>query len=331
MRNMDNTQELQPNDINILKPENFKNNVDDLSGDDIIEEETKDNTSELPLGDVLSTSDAYSNITAKENSTFIALAGPSGCGKTTLLTAIYQLFQKGAVENYYFAGSETLLGFEQRAYLTRLHSGQLVPDTPKTRRGADQLLHIKIWDSYADKFFNLLISDFSGEDYSNIKANPEYAKSDFGIIKSAKCFVVILDGDLILNKEQRNSTLKDATELLRTFADADLLRSDASIIVAISKYDIVKKRYADDPSLYDYEEYIKNRFNAIAKPLNKEILYTNVSAISDSEVDYNERSLNDMLRNWIDSSNNNHKYSYHEPGIMKSQFNCFCRKQRMVL
>lgn len=322
---MDNSQELQPNVVH--DDHRSEDNVDDIPDDFATEEESDDNTSDLPLGDVLSISDAYSCVTAKDNSTFIALVGPSGCGKTTLFTAIYHLFQKNTIDNYYFAGSETLLGFEQRAYLRRLRSEQTVPETPKTRRGVKDLLHIKIWDSCADKFYNLLISDFSGEDFSNIRANIEYAKSEFGVIKSAKCIVLLLDGELISNKEKRNSTLDDATELLRTFAYADLLRSTVSIVVAISKYDIVKRKYLEESSLHNYENYIKKRFDDIAKIINKEILYTCVSVIPDSTIEYdNEESLKDMLKKWIDSSSYNKNYTYHEPQSMKSQFNCYYRK-----
>ncbi len=122
--------ELQP--IEVVNIENEVEAVNDLSevqGDDV-----KLDVYQLPAGSALAMEDTYS-ITSSEESKFIVLVGPSACGKTTLVTSLYQLFQKEPLGGFYFAGSQTLQGFEQRAFFTRTSSKLSNPQTLKTRRG----------------------------------------------------------------------------------------------------------------------------------------------------------------------------------------------------
>lgn len=47
----------------------------------------------------------------------IVLVGPVASGKTTMETSLYQLFQNSPVNDFCFAGSYSLQGFEQRAFI----------------------------------------------------------------------------------------------------------------------------------------------------------------------------------------------------------------------
>ncbi len=290
-----------------------------------------DNISELPLGDVISVDNSYF-ITAKENSKFIVLMGPSGSGKTSLVTAIYQLFQNGPIDRYYFAGSETLLAFEQRVYWTRRQSRQLNPDTPKTRRGVRDLLHLRICDPFTDEYSNLLIADFSGEDFMSVIANTEYALSDFDVIKGAWNVSIILDGELISEKDKRQSALKDAVELFRTFVDSDLFGKYVQIDVIISKYDIVKEKYTSDPTLETFEDYIKLQFNTIAKRINKRINYKYVTVMADNEVELDvDQLLTNIFKGFIFDDRINMFKVLQEHRNLVSQANCYAERTKVTI
>lgn len=283
-------------------------------------EDTEDELEKLPHGDVLTIDESFS-ITAKAPSNLIIIAGPTGSGKTTLVTAIYQIFLHKILDKYTFAGSQTLLAFEQRSYLLKFKSGQTEPDMQKTRRGVDQLLHLNIQNAEHYKC-NLLLSDFSGEDYSSVIANAEYAQNDFGIVKSAKCFLVLIDGDRISKKNERNSTLKNAIELLRTFIDAGLLNNCRAIIVAISKYDLFLKRCKDTPDLKDFEGLISERFLELSKEYQINIQIKKIASITyDSSFFDGESSLIDILDLWIRSTIDESAHYQANLGNFESHFN----------
>lgn len=214
---------------NMITPEDSASIIDDeIKSVELSPEDTDDNVGEqeiifeLPLGDAMTIEETY-KITAAFQTKFIVLVGPQESGKTTLVTTIYQLFQTGPIDKYFFAGSKSLKGFESRAFNTRVTSGNSHSQTPKTRRGiSDSILHLKLWNSIENSSQDLLISDFSGEDYNSAIANIDLMKSDFSPIKRADRIVVLLDGELISKKTKRNSTQDRAIELIQTIYDAGL-------------------------------------------------------------------------------------------------------------
>lgn len=214
---------------------------------------------ELPLGKELDIEMTY-KITSENESNFIVVAGPSDCGKTTLITTIYQKFQKGPIINYNFAGSETLQGFEQRAFLTRIDSNMGESQTPKTRRGAFDVLHLKLFNSKSGEFKNLLITDFSGEDYSSAIGNVDMMRREFGVIRSANVIFIIIDGDKISNNRLKFGEIENALDLLSTIIDAGLLSKYASIEVSISKFDVLVSRVNEHDEIERLLKSIQTRF-----------------------------------------------------------------------
>jgi hypothetical protein len=83
-------------------------------------------------------------ITRERRTTVVVLASEQGWGKTTLLSGAYELFHHGEVGGLRFAGSQTLLGFEERRHLTRAASELATPRTERTHRGMDGALHLDV-------------------------------------------------------------------------------------------------------------------------------------------------------------------------------------------
>ena len=67
------------------------------------------------------------------------------------------------------------------------------------------------------------------------------SKEYFQIVNAARQIVVLLDGEKMITR-QRLSELQSAIHILKTFLDGDIIRRDARVIIAISKYDLVSSR-----------------------------------------------------------------------------------------
>ena len=96
---------------------------------------------DLPHGNGLSAAETVA-ITRRALTSVVLFAGTAGCGKTTLLASLYLLFQRGPFAGYNFAGSDTLVGFEERVSLARTASGRDAPTTPRTR--VSEYLHLRV-------------------------------------------------------------------------------------------------------------------------------------------------------------------------------------------
>src|SRR6266478_9212034 len=73
----------------------------------------------LPTGKELDNLEA-ANLQVARPVRLVVVAGPIESGKTTLIASLYELFQWSRVSDYLFAGSNTLAGFEQKCYLSRI-------------------------------------------------------------------------------------------------------------------------------------------------------------------------------------------------------------------
>lgn len=212
-----------------------------------VDAESKPNTDrleavQLPGGQPLSAED-INPIFAAEKSSLCVLAGDVGSGKTALLTYIYHAVLTGKYQDkYLFAGSQTLLAFEERAYSTRVDSMRTQPDVGRTPKGSiDKFLHLRFRQCDSGKITNLLITDFSGEDYEEIHADVNAVKEKFPIARAANHFLFMLNGEHLRRKKERDGELLRMEHLLRTFSDGGLLKHNSQILIVISKYDLIEE------------------------------------------------------------------------------------------
>ncbi|WP_045577152.1 hypothetical protein, partial [Desulfosporosinus sp. I2] len=221
-------------DIDILINDELEINtsIEGVTDEGLSNSEKKDSV-RLPSGRALTLIETY-EITASEDTKIIVLVGPSACGKTTIETTLYQMFQNGEVGDYYFAGSKTIQGYEQRAFYTRTKSKQIKSMTPRTSRGVQEtFLHLKVWNHKTDRYQNYLFADLSGEDFESHIADIETMQRDFDFIKSADYIIAVLDGELLSNKKTRNGIFEEMAQLLRTVCDAGLttVRTNLQVVI----------------------------------------------------------------------------------------------------
>jgi len=189
----------------------------------------------------------------------IGVIGASGVGKTCFLSSLYLMMSNGELcPDYFFAGSMTLPGFEDRARRVRKWSdgllpGKLADHTSLQDNRAPAFLHLAI---YCNKEFNkrheFLFSDLPGEWTSDlIERNEKAGRFDF--LKRADGLIYVLDGQALSDIELQNLEIHRAKLLLDRLANAVYVPKDIPFVVVISKYDLLKN--CEPNSIHDIVSY----------------------------------------------------------------------------
>lgn len=284
--------------------------------------ETDEKYIDMPSGEALSLKDTYP-IMAKERTKLIVVIGPSESGKTTLETTLYQLFQSGQLGNFYFAGSKTLQGYEDRAFLTRINSGRSKPDTPRTSTGIqEQFLHLKVYNVEDGNYCNFLFADIAGEDYSNCIANSDEMKKQFPYFKNADFFVSLIDGKQVTDRAKRFSIPENLKQMFRTIVDAGLCKDGSVLQIVTSKYDIVDNDTENTKEIMEYlaqnetnlYKYFKNYFSLVE--------FVNIAAMPEVEGKYKcGFGIDKLLKTWCKTNKFSHKIKSSISVNLTAEFN----------
>ena len=194
---------------------------------------------DLPDGQVLGPAGAL-EVTRAAPTRLIVLAGEVDSGKTTILSALYDRFQRGPFAGYLFAGSRTLIAFEQRCHMARVTSLRSTPATKRTELGTrDQLLHLRVRQAaMTNAPQDLLFTDLSGEAFRDAKNSPEGCRS-LPMLLRADHFVLLVDGRQLLDPGTRQVALADARAILRSCLDAEMLSSRTLVDILFTKKDLL--------------------------------------------------------------------------------------------
>lgn len=179
---------------------------------------------------------------------WIVLAGPSDCGKTTLLLSMYELFHWRNVEGYAFAGSNSLPAFEERCYLSRRDSGNVVPHTQRTPyKGPDpQYLHLRIRSTEGLRpFTDFLCTDVSGEMFEHARDSTTECK-EMIFLKRANHFLLFLDSAKGVQQDKRWAMFEDSRALLRSCVDSEMIGANCVVNVVWSRFDYFIAKAAED-------------------------------------------------------------------------------------
>lgn len=177
------------------------------------------------------------SITSASRTTVVVLAGGVGSGKTTLLTAIYEHFLQEPVNDYLFAGSETLFGYERLCHFGRYASGLEEAWTKTTHKLEPPWLHLRVRDRGLSKpGTDLLFANLSGEWFEQLatgKSNFE----DFPHVFRADHFLLVLDGEKLAQGRLRDSERALVELLARRLIERDALASPDCMSVVVTKWD----------------------------------------------------------------------------------------------
>jgi hypothetical protein len=227
------------------------------------ENQTIEDSIDLLLGRALTAEETF-RITSANLTHVILIAGAVASGKTTLIASIFHRFQLGPFAGYLFAGSDTLPGFDERCCLARTASGISNADTERTKPGVDRIfLHLRVRAKDKDALIkNMLIVDLSGEHYKDAKDSIDECRR-LSLIRRADHFVMLLDGEKLLQPDRRQSAKNDAIMLLRSCLDAGQLGPRSLVDVLFSKWDLIQTNKEQTESvayINQVEASIKNQF-----------------------------------------------------------------------
>lgn len=188
-------------------------------------------------GSALGTIDAET-ITLRSRTHVVVLAGAEGSGKTTVLTSIYEHLNQGPFAGFTFAGSRSLLGFEEICHLNRLASGGSQPDTQRTRLTDEtKYYHLALRPGGpTEARRHVLLSAMSGELFRMAKDSHEEAKR-LTFLRRADTLVVLVDGERLARPAQRTSAQADAADILEAVLEVNMVSPNCRVDIVFSKLD----------------------------------------------------------------------------------------------
>src|SRR5260221_8976346 len=206
--------------------------------------------------------DELTKLTARYPATLNLLMGDSEGGKTTLIAALYDLFQKGPVGGYNFAGSRTQLGFEKRCFLARWTSaGRTTPVTEHTAALNMHYLHLSVRDIKCKMpIQHVLFTDVSGEQYRIIRDH-ENQMQKFTAIRHADNIFYIANGQQLLDGATKHKVKSNTKKLLDRGVHTGQIDASTPINFIITNLD--KITGSEDQIETFFSSDIRNSFNAI--------------------------------------------------------------------
>jgi hypothetical protein len=177
-------------------------------------------------------------ITRRSRAHLVVFVGAEGSGKTTVLASIYERLNHGAFAGFKFAGSRSLLGFEEICHLNRLASGGTQPDTQRTQLTDEAKFYhlaIKSVESLVVRR-DVLLSAMSGELFRMAKDSEEDAER-LTFLRRADTIVVLVDGERLAAPAMRTSAQADAADILESLLDANMVSKNCRVEVVFSKLD----------------------------------------------------------------------------------------------
>lgn len=171
----------------------------------------------------------------------IGVLGQAEAGKTCLFTSLYlQLTGRHLYPRYRFAGSETLLGFEQRARHLRDWSQGGIPDqiVDRTHLGnsrSPSFLHLAFHDESGTRH-DLLLPDLPGEWTTRLLSDASTAER-FAFLRRSDVVLLALEAPQFANRRTRNNAITDATHLLARLSDDISVPTSIPLVLAITKCD----------------------------------------------------------------------------------------------
>jgi double-GTPase-like protein len=173
----------------------------------------------------------------------LGIVGQTDAGKTAFLSALYLMSAQALLKpHYYFAGSLTLQGFEDRVRRVRrwdnsglekkfmVHTQLLNPRSPS-------FMHLSLKEGgAARRRVELLMTDLPGEWTSDLINRLETA-SRFKFMRRADAVVYVLDGPLLADVNSQYQESHKARLMLERLRNIPLVTMDTPLVLLITKCD----------------------------------------------------------------------------------------------
>lgn len=318
---MDNQNDVIKENANNIEQNIFADSTEELENNSV-EDETESNDYKLSSGDALNEKELYL-LTAKKDTKIIYVLGPVGSGKTTLETMLYECFLKNLNDDLVFAGSETLLGFEERLNYLRVISGNSDANMERTYMNEERcFLHLNLLKKQKNENCSIVFTDISGEIFDRCSANKANLEEDLKNLDLAQNIVLFMDGFALLDRSRRHEVVSKIRSFLLTLKSSKLYRENCNIDIMISKNDIIYEK-SNEESLFI--ENIHKKFEDLEKIFK--ISFFRIEALNGFKIKDSDKSksLIELLKYWLDDSIKGARRSGNkkEKRTMRNEFNRF--------
>ena len=259
---LDNINDLEIDNVDNLEQDIFNDSDKDLEVNFEGEKVEADDYM-LSLGKALNEKELY-RLSSKVPMRIIYVLGPVRSGKTTFESMLYAFFLKNIDKKILFAGSETLVGFEERLNYLRIKSGNSDAQMERTNKDERRcFLHLNLLDVKLNYHYNLVFSDISGETFENCNSNRANMEQDLPCLDMAKNIVLFMDGESLLDNSERQGSVMKIKCFLKTFKSSRFYNGKPNIDIVISKNDVIYDKTKQDKN--DFIDNIENQFRSFEK------------------------------------------------------------------
>ena len=217
----------------------------------------------LPSAKVLAQAEAQVVLRDK-TCNVVSIIGPFDSGKTSLIAGTYDLFQRGPVGGFAFAGSSTLHSFERACHDTRRASQRKRAGMERTQTGDATYFHLDLVETRCLSKRAALMANRSGEDYMDAQSDPKLA-NDFVELHRADIVTVLADGKRLLDSGLRHQVRDDICLTLRAFQEVGATSRSQRLAVVLTKLDAVREdRAKSERAIRFFEsivEDVRNQFS----------------------------------------------------------------------
>ncbi|MDR8402242.1 hypothetical protein NE850_38655 [Paraburkholderia sp. USG1] len=261
---------------------------------DPVEDTSEDVSEDLPSrgsGKLVHNGDAFTLTEAdaflrRYDARVIAFIGCPDVGKTTAAVMLYEMAKRRKLDGYKFAGSRTIRGFQERAHLALVSSGQTTPDTPRTPVSKPPaFLHLQLVRGSAQPAVcsvELLLADRTGEDFVRAIDKPSLILQ-YPEIERANCHVVLVDGKKLADMNEGPKHLGQVRRLIRALSENKAFVNSELLQIALTKHDEVlgSEDYAGAQERFELivesaKDYLKEKVRVTAhrlaaRPLTQDV------------------------------------------------------------
>ena len=239
-------------------------------------------------------------LTYRYDSKVVLIIGDSNSGKTTLLVTLFDLFQKGTINDLLFAGSLTQIGFEKRCHFSRVSSDMDVPETEKTKTDEFNFLHLAVKNkTNLDKeATHLLLSDISGERFQ-LAASSSIVMKELNLLKTADCLLMLIDGQKLFNGKTRQVTIESVKSFIQKALHEGMFDSNSQLRIVISKWDLL-----ESDSNINYIDFIETKLSSLRTKINIQILKMAARPLSQTDEIPFGWGIDNILEDWVSDKPN---------------------------
>ena len=248
-------------DLELISPESLE-----LETDVELVNETVATKKQLLIGQSPLREQDASDILKANSGKVISFVGPVGVGKTTLISSIYDIFNRSHNLDINFGRSFSLYAFEKLCHSARVTSKGTVISTPRTSSSNGVgFYHISIIDSKNTRQ-EVLLADRSGESYIEM-INDTSMVYQFNELKRSDLICVLVDSSDLGNVRTRHKTCRQTINLLKSVSVMFNQCHFPSIALLLTKYDLVENTEREESCLKEAEKikalFIKESFITI--------------------------------------------------------------------